>query len=80
MPSKKGSPAKKKPTKYLKIKAKAPAEAIQASQAQVTVHVQAEVHLPPADAASPDPSPQVGTAHVAPGEADAADDGQYILF
>ena len=41
MPRKKGSPAKKRPTKTIKTKAKAPAEdeAPQDSQAQVTVPI-----------------------------------------
>ena len=33
-----------------------------------------------AKAASPDPDPQVDASPVAPGEAEADDHGQYILF
>ena len=42
--------------------------------------VQAEVHAPPAGAACLDPDPTADAGPVAPGESEAAADGQYILF
>ncbi|KAH3854181.1 hypothetical protein DPMN_096719 [Dreissena polymorpha] len=62
MSTKKGSSAKKKPPKYKKIKAKDPAEYEALHASQAKV----TVHV------------LAGTDHVAPGGAEAANDGQLF--